>query len=94
MASVRIRRDFVKACFKISPSASNVFWAAGVAVLRKSHQFHEKITKCSYLCTKTVLRWFARLSSLEEEKNPWEEKAAHRFEGHYDFRLSCFRYEL
>ena len=29
IASLRIRKDFVKACFKISPSASNVFWAGG-----------------------------------------------------------------
>jgi hypothetical protein len=29
IASSRIRKDFVKACSKISPSASNVFWAGG-----------------------------------------------------------------
>ena len=33
MASLRIRRDFVKAYSKISPSASNVFWADGGIVV-------------------------------------------------------------
>jgi hypothetical protein len=29
IASFRIRKDFVKACSKTSPSASEVFWAGG-----------------------------------------------------------------
>jgi hypothetical protein len=33
IASFRIRKDFVKACSKASPSASKVFWAGGGIVM-------------------------------------------------------------
>ena len=38
MASFRIRKDFVNACSKGSPSASKVFWVGGVIAMSVSSE--------------------------------------------------------
>jgi hypothetical protein len=68
MASFRIRRDFVRAYSKISPSASNVFCAGGgIAVLPRSERrarirwrtFNARIRLCFEASSSSSRSWIA-----------------------------------